>query len=62
MRANEIQRFVDQAHKTQKKIDQYREAAESVEDEVDKARLLAAARAVEINGLEWIEVASKLAR
>ena len=62
MRAYEIQGFVDQTYKTQKRIDQYREAAESVEDEVDKARLLAAARAVEINALEWLEVADQLAR
>ena len=62
MRANEIQRFADQARKTQKKAQQYRDAAERVDDEVDKARLHAAANAVEINALEWIEVASELAR
>ena len=62
MRANEIQRFAEQARKTQKKAEQYRAAAESVEDEIDKARLNAAANAIEINGLEWIRVASELAR
>ena len=45
------------------KARQYRDrAADESIDEIDRARLPAAARAIEINGHEWTQVARQLAR
>ena len=62
MKPHEIKRFAAQVRRTQEKADQYREAAKQTPDEIDRARLLAAARAIEINGSEWAAVAHDLAR
>lgn len=62
MNAHEIGRFAAQARRTQEKVDQYRKAAEGTADEVDRARLLAAAKAIEINGSEWADLALELSK
>ncbi len=63
MKPSEIRQFAKQARKTLEKARQYRERADDETlDEIDRARLLAAARAIEINGWEWTQVARELAR
>ena len=62
MGPHEIRRFADQVRKTQEKAKRYREAAEQTENEIDRARLLAAAQAMEIIGCEWADVAHELAQ
>ena len=58
-----MKQFADQARKTLEKAEQYRErAADESLDEIDRARLLAAARAIELNGREWTRVALDLSR
>lgn len=63
MKPNEIQLFASQARKTLEKAQQYRDRATDEElNDIDRARLLAAARAIEINGREWTQVAHQLAQ
>ena len=63
MNANEIKQFATQARKTIDKAHEYRTRAnDAALDEIDRARLLAAARAIEINGREWTKVARELAQ
>ena len=62
MKPNETKRLAIQARKTLERVEQYREEAKN-EDlaEVDRQRLLAAARAIEIDGREWVQLARELA-
>ena len=63
MKSSEMKQFADQARKTLEKAEKYRErAADESLDEIDRARLLAAARAIELNGREWTRVALDLSR
>ena len=62
MRPHEIRRFADQVRKTQEKANRFREAAKEADNEIDRARLLAAAQAMEIIGCEWADVAHELAQ
>ena len=62
MNAREIGRFAEQARRTQDKVEQYRKAAERTTNEIDRARLLAAAKAIDINGAEWADVALELSK
>ena len=63
MKPHEMQKFASQARRTLQKAQQYRErAADNTLGDVDRARLLAAARAIEINGHEWTQVARQLAQ
>ena len=60
MKPGEIEQFATQAPRTIEKADQYRRRAEDTTlDEIDRAGLLAAARAIEINGREWPQVARR---
>lgn len=55
--------FAGKARGTVEKARQYRERAEDEElDEIDRARLLAAAQAIELDGLEWTRLVRRLAR
>ena len=55
--------FAEQADRTAERARQYRErATDEYLTEVDRARLLAAAQAIEVNGLEWVRLAQRLAR
>ena len=63
MKSGEMKQFADQARKTLEKAEKYRErAADESLDEIDRARLLAAALAIELNGREWTRVALDLSR
>ena len=63
MKAHEIKEFAVQGRRTLETIEQYREMAKDESlPEIDRARLLAAARAVEANAYEWTQVARKLVR
>lgn len=63
MKPDEMKQFATQARRTLEKAQQYRDRAEDTTlDEIDRARLLAAARAIEINGREWTQVARQLVR
>ncbi len=55
--------FAEQADRTAERARRYRERATD-EDlaEIDRARLLAAAQAIEVDGLEWVRLAQRLAR
>lgn len=54
--------FAEQADRTAERARQYRERATDEElTEIDRARLLAAAQAIEVDGLEWARLAQKLA-
>ena len=58
-----MQAFATQAGKTLVKAKQYRAAAmDNSLSEVDRVRLLAAARAIEINGIEWVQLARRLVK
>lgn len=63
MKAHEIKEFAAQGRQTLETAQEYREMAEDKSlPEIDRARLLAAARAVEMNCYEWTQVARKLVR
>ena len=63
MKAHEIKEFAAQGRRTLEKAQQYRQRADDQTlPEIDRARLLAAARAIEMNGHEWTQVARKFAR
>ena len=63
VKPNEMKEFATQARRTLEKAQKYRDrAADETLDEIDRARLFAAARAIEINGREWTKVARQLAR
>ena len=58
-----MKQFATQARRTLEKAQEYRDrAAHDDLNEIDRARLLAAARAIEINGREWTQVARQLVR
>lgn len=62
MKPNETKRFAIQARKTLERAQRYRKEAEGKDlDEIDRERLLAAARAIEIDGHEWVQLARELA-
>ena len=63
MKRSEVTVFATQARKTLEKAKEYRaRAADDDLNEIDRARLLAAARAVEANGREWTQVVRELVR
>ena len=58
-----MKQFATQARRTLQKAEKYRDmATDETLNEIDRARLLAAARAIEINGHEWTQIARELAR
>ena len=62
MKRAELEKFAEQCTHTLDKAERYRNAAESLPDgNIDRERLLAAAKAIEITGLEWARVAQELA-
>ena len=62
MKRAEVEKLAEQGQHTLDKAERYRAAAQRLDDgDVDKARLLAAAKAIEITGLEWTQVVRDLA-
>lgn len=62
MKRAELEKLAQQGQHTLDKAQRYRTAAQSLPDgDIDKERLLAAAKAIEITGLEWARVAQEIA-
>ena len=62
MKRAEVEKLAEQGQQTLDKAERYRNAASSLpEGDVNKERLLAAAKAIEITGREWTRVAQELA-
>lgn len=63
MKPNEAKKLAIQARKTLERVQQYREEAKKEDiPELEREQLLAIARAVEIDGQEWVQVARELAK
>ena len=62
MKRAELEKLAQQSKHSLDKAERYRNAAKSLPDgDIDRERLLAAAKAIEITALEWTRLAQELA-
>lgn len=62
MKPSEARRFAEQAERSQRQVEEFREAAGAVADPAQAMLLRTAANAIETTATEWATLASELAK